>query len=328
MSDVKAIWCNAEFPADALAELSANLSGYRLVFSHQRAKSVLQAGGHDPLLAEADIAFGQPDPAQVMLLPRIRWVHLTSAGYTRYDTDAFRSAMQSRGGILTNSSGVYCEPCAEHALAMILAMSRQLPAALDDQRGSRTWPDLPLRADCHLLRGQSILIYGYGAIARRLVELLRPLGMKITGVRRQSVGDEGIPIVTPEQADALLAHVDHVMNILPASASTEQFFNARRLGLLAPTALFYNIGRGTTVDQDVLLHLLQQRKITGAYLDVTTPEPLPKDHPLWALPNCWITPHSAGGHHDEMVRLVRHFRMNLDRYSQGRALVDMVIKPR
>jgi phosphoglycerate dehydrogenase-like enzyme len=200
-----------------------------------------------------------------------------------------------------------------------------LPQALDDQRGDHRWPTGVLRAGSHLLRGQSMLIYGFGAIAKRLVELLRPFGMKMTGVRRSAKGDEGIPMVTAEQADQLLPHVDHVMNILPASPHTDQFFDVRRLGLLSRTALFYNIGRGTTVDQLALQVALEQKRIAGAYLDVTTPEPLPAGHALWQLPNCWITPHTAGGHADESIRLVRHFRENLRRFSLGHELLDKVV---
>jgi phosphoglycerate dehydrogenase-like enzyme len=324
MTDSTTIWCNASLSPAATAILNEDLSPSGVLFS-KTATSNLLAGAADPLMATATVAFGQPDPEQVIALPQIKWVHLTSAGYTRYDTDEFRSAMQSRKGILTNSSAVYCDPCAEHAAAMVLALARQLPQALDDQRGGHRWPSSGLRANSHLLGEQSMLIYGFGAIARRLVELLRPFGVKMTGVRRTTKGDEGIPMVTAELADKLLPHVDHVMNILPASPHTGHFFDARRLSLLSPTAFFYNIGRGTTVDQLALQVALEQNRIAGAYLDVTTPEPLPAGHALWALPNCWITPHTAGGHHDEAVRLVKHFRENLDRFIKGSELLDRVI---
>jgi phosphoglycerate dehydrogenase-like enzyme len=325
MSQSTTIWCNAAFPANAGEILHKDLLPYRLVISTQLSQSNLQAGGEDPLLAEASIAFGQPDPQQVIDSPNVKWVHLTSAGYTRYDTDAFRSAIKSRNGILTNSSTVYSEPCAEHAMAMIMGLARQLPQGLDDQRGNRRWPTNPLRAQSHLVRGQSILIYGFGAIAKRLVEMLKPFDMQITGVRRSSRGDEGCTMVTAEQADALLPKMDHVMNILPASPHTDHFFDARRISLMSPNALFYNIGRGTTVDQQALITALEHHRLAGAYLDVTTPEPLPADHPLWKLPNCWITPHTAGGHHDEMVRLVKHFRENLRRLAGSAAMLDRVI---
>src|SRR5258708_17149750 len=98
------IWCNGDFPETAMAELRRGIGSQKLLLSQVRNKSNLAAGAADSLLAEADVAFGQPDPRQVIELPRIRWVHLTTAGYTRYDTALFLDAMKNRGGALTNSS--------------------------------------------------------------------------------------------------------------------------------------------------------------------------------------------------------------------------------
>jgi phosphoglycerate dehydrogenase-like enzyme len=319
------IWSNAGFPAAATELLQKNLGPHRLIFSAQTAASNLVATGHDPLLAQADVAFGQPDPRQIIDSPNIKWVQLTSAGYTRYDTPAFRAALQDRGGILTNSSTVYSAPCAEHILAMMLALARQLPQALDIQRTSRAWRDSAIRAQSRLLDGQIALIYGFGAIARRLVELLTPLRVKMTGVRRNPAGNETLPTITPQQADALLPRVDHVINILPASTETECFFNADRFGKMKRSAIFYNIGRGSTVDQYAMQVALETGRLHAAYLDVSTPEPLPPDHPLWHLPNCFITPHSAGGQAEEFEKLAAHFLGNLHRYAQGQILVDRVM---
>src|SRR5690348_14285473 len=151
-----------------MGELRDGLRGHRLIFPASLSKSNLAAGTHDPALAEADVAFGQPDPKQCMELPRLKWVHLTTAGYTRYDRDDLRQAFRSRGATLTNSSQVYSEPCAQHALAYILAMARRLPYCVDDQRTTRPWHAHEHRSRCRLLNGQTIVILGFGAIARRL----------------------------------------------------------------------------------------------------------------------------------------------------------------
>ena len=129
------------------------------------------------------------------------------------------------------------------------------------------------------------------------------------------------------QADDLLPHTDHIINILPASPETDCFFNADRLARMSPTAIFYNIGRGSTVDQISLQVALETRRIAAArhYLDVTTPEPLPPDNPLWNLPNCIITPHTAGGHATEFERIARHFLANLKKYDAHEPLIDRVI---
>jgi phosphoglycerate dehydrogenase-like enzyme len=321
------IWCNAGLDADSAAALHRGVQPHRLIVSTASASNLV-AGGADPQLEQADIAFGQPDPQQLIALPNLRWVHITSAGYTRYDTAEFRAAIAARNTSFTNSSSVYAEPCAQHVLAMIMAVARQLPAALDEQRTRRGWPSKAIRSNCYLLDEQMVLIYGLGAIGRRLAGLLAPLRMQIIGVRRSTAAaaGEAIRTVTPLDADALLPQADHVVNILPASPSTQHFFNADRLARMKPSAVFYNIGRGTTVDQAALLGVLQQERIAAAYLDVTDPEPLPPEHPLWTLPNCCITPHAAGGHRQEFQRLVHHFLANLRRFDQGKPLLDRLFQ--
>jgi phosphoglycerate dehydrogenase-like enzyme len=324
MPQALTIWSNAGFPKSALQLLQRSLGDHRLIFAGQTHASNLAAGAPDPLLAEADIAFGQPDPTQIIASTKVKWVHVTSAGYTRYDTMEFRAAMGQRDGIFTNSSTVFAAPCAEHVLAMMLTLARRLPMALDNQRQDRSWEPLQLRFDCALLEGQTVLIYSMGSIARRLIELLAPLRMKITGVRQNVRGDEPVRTVTPAQADALLATADHVIDILPESPSTTGFFNSDRFAKMKSGAIFYNIGRGSTVVQEALVGALHG-KLGAAYLDVMTPEPLPPDHALWKLKNCFITPHSAGGHSTEFERLVTHFLDNLRRYESGQPLKDLII---
>jgi phosphoglycerate dehydrogenase-like enzyme len=151
--------------------------------------------------------------------------------------------------------------------------------------------------------------------------------MQVVALRRQVAGDEpvaALPLGDPRAADAL-AGADHVIDLLPASPATEGFFDAARLAALKRGAVFYNIGRGNTVDQEALRAALESGQLGAAYLDVTTPEPLPPDHALWTTPNCFITPHTAGGHHDEAQRLVRHFLENLARFTARQPLLDRVL---
>jgi phosphoglycerate dehydrogenase-like enzyme len=272
-----------------------------------------------------DIAFGQPDPARVLASATLRWLQVTSAGYTRYDTPEFRAAAAARGLVVSNSSSVYDEPCAEHALAFILAQARQLPRSLRSRfaNGSGDWHRL--RDECRLLRDQTVVMLGSGAIARRLAALLAPFELRIVALRRNPQGDESIPIVTRDTLPAALAGADHVVNLLPDNADSRLFVDADLLRQVRPGAVLYNVGRGTTVDQAALADALRSGRLAAAWLDVTDPEPLPADHPLRALETCHITPHVAGGHRAERLSLVRHFLANLRRFLDGAPLRDRVM---
>jgi phosphoglycerate dehydrogenase-like enzyme len=314
-----------KYPAAIAALLREGTAQHHLVFSPELLGSNLQAGGFDPRLAEADVAFGQLPPEAAVQLPRLKWVHLSTAGYERYDRADLRAAFRARSAMLTTSSSVYNEPCAEHALAMMLSLARGLGDALHNQQTEHGWPCAQIRERSPLLTGQTALLLGFGAIARRLVELLAPFRMELLAVRRTVRGDEPIAVYPQDEVDRLLPLADHVINVLPGGEGTALFMSAARLARMRPTAIFYNIGRGQTVDQAALLAALREKRIAAAYLDVTTPEPLPPEHPLWTVPNCFITPHTAGGHTDEFQRIVRHFLANLERFTGGRTLLDRVI---
>lgn len=317
------IFCDAPLSNSALQLLMQGVAAHELVFPKRAAGSVLTRTEPDSALKRADIAFGQPDIANVMESERLRWLQLTSAGYTRYDTAHFRSWAEARGVIVTNSSGVFAEDCAEHVFAFMLAQSRLLPQSLGlrYESGSPEWTKL--RESCGPLQGQSAVILGFGAIGARLLQLLSPFEMEVVAMRRKPRGDEKVAIVRPENLREALAVADHVINILPENGESVGFISAERLGWMKTGVVFYNIGRGTTVDQQALADSLQSGHLGAAWLDVTDPEPLPDDHPLWKIPNCHITPHTAGGHRNESATLVRHFLENF-----GRFLADMPLRDR
>jgi phosphoglycerate dehydrogenase-like enzyme len=319
------IWCNGDFGEEGSRLLREGTRGHSLVLPTVRHSSVLTPGGSDPALATADIAFGQPDAADCIASRTLRWVEVSSAGYTRYDTDAFREAFRARGAAFTNASQVYAQACAEHALAFMLADARQLLESHATQMQDRGWPQPERRMHSRLLAGSTVVMLGFGAIGRRLAELLAPFGTRIYAVRRQIRSEPGLHVVPEDRLTQVLADADHVVNVLPENEATTGYVNARRIACMKPGARFYNVGRGATVDQKALIEGLTSGRIGAAYLDVTSPEPLPPDHPLWAAPKCYITPHTAGGRRDEAVQLVRHFLDNLERFLAGKALEDRVL---
>lgn len=316
------IWCNLPFNA-------ATASGREMLVEAAAGHTLhLVDGTTSPdlsrsWLAEASIAFGQPPIDALIASSRLRWIELGSAGYEKYDRPDLRAALAGRDTPMTNAGGVYADACAQHVLAMVLAASRGLPAALDAQR-DRRWAFAELRPRMRVLTQQRVLILGWGNIARRLAALLAPFDLHITAVRRRIAGDEQVRVIGADALDAELPHVDHLVNLLPGGAETAVFVSAARLARLPAGAWVYNVGRGSTIDQEALTSALAGGRLAGAWLDVTDPEPPPPDHPLWRTPGCYITPHLAGGQADERGHQVHHFLDNLDRFAAGGALIDRI----
>jgi len=319
------IFVDLVLPPDAMDLLRNGTTGHELLLSLSPAASVLAKPEPDPRFAAAQIAFGQPDPQAIAASTQLKWIQVSSSGITRFDSPQFRALMAERKIAVSNSAGVYAEACAVHVLSFILAQARNLPLALKTRTSSGAPAWTALRHSSTTLRGETVLILGYGAIGARLAELLHPLGVKVIAFRRQPRGDEKIPVVTESGLPAALGQARHIVNILPDSPQTRYFFDFRRFAALKSDAIFYNIGRGTTVDQSALLRALRSNQIAAAWLDVTDPEPLPDDHPLWQEPRCFITPHIAGGHAGEYNALVQHFIENFKRFIRGEVLVDRVM---
>ena len=132
-------------------------------------------------------------------------------------------------------------------------------------------------------------------------------------------------MVPASELGRVLPLVDHLVNILPAHPSTDLFVNAELLAGCRRGVRFYNVGRGSTVDQAALMQALREGRVGEAYLDVMDPEPLPPGHDLWTTPHCYITPHTAGGRHDQDETLVQHFLSNLAAFESGRPMNDRVV---
>jgi len=316
------IWCNVPFGATTMARRQALMDAVE-AHTLYLVDGTTSAAVARSWLDEASIAFGQPPIDALLASSRIRWIELGSAGYEKYDRADLRAVLAARGAPLTNAGGVYADACAQHVLAMLLAAARNLPSALDAQR-DRRWAFAELRPRMRVLARQHVLILGWGNIARRLAALLAPFDLQIAAVRRRIAGDEPVRIVTTGALDAELARADHLVNLLPGGADTAGFVNTARLARLPAGAWVYNVGRGSTIDQEALAAALHSGRLGGAWLDVTDPEPLPPDHPLWRAPGCFITPHLAGGQADERGHQVRHFVDNLDRFTHGRPLIDRI----
>jgi|UniRef100_UPI00404A1FF5 phosphoglycerate dehydrogenase-like enzyme len=320
------IWCNGRFSDAATRLLEDGTRAHHLIWGVNRSNNVLQAGKTDPATAHADVLFGQPAVGDCLAAKRVRWIEVNSGGYGRFDTPDFRETMQDRGTIFSNASAVFADPCAQHVLAMMLALGRNLLPSHRDQLVDHSWHYEERRYHATLLTGQTVLMLGYGAIGRRLRELFAPFGMRIYAVRRQTRSEVGVTIIPEERLSSILAEADHVVNILPDNASTKGYVNSRRLACCKPGAKFYNVGRGNTVDDRALIESLASGRLAAAYLDVFDPEPLAPDHPLWTTKNCYVTPHTAGGRRDQDEALVKHFLANLTQFVGGsKSMTDRFI---
>ena len=213
-----------------------------------------------------------------------------------------------------NARGVYDAPLAEWAVGAILAMERGLVQSRDAQ-ARREWVTIEPAE----LSGRRVVILGLGSIGTAIADRLRPFGVEMIGVGR--LAREGVRGLA--ELDELLPDAEVVVNILPLTSQTSGLLDARRLSLLPDGALLVNAGRGRTVETAALVEELEAGRIRAA-LDVTDPEPLPQDHPLWALPNVLISPHVAG---DSPASVSRSFELAGDqvrRFAAGEPLVNEV----
>jgi phosphoglycerate dehydrogenase-like enzyme len=157
-----------------------------------------------------------------------------------------------------------------------------------------------------------------------LADLLKPFDMQVIALRRKTYSEPGVRIVPEDDLTRVLPLADHVVNLLPENDETKNYVNRRRLGCFKRGARFYNVGRGTTVDQGALIEALESGQLDAAYLDVTDPEPLPPSHPLWSTRNCFITPHTAGGRAHQDLYVMKEFLKNLAAFEAGTPMTDRV----
>jgi phosphoglycerate dehydrogenase-like enzyme len=272
-------------------------------------------GTDDPPDGIADTEFllggymGGPMAESVLAaMPKLRVIQLLSAGVERW------LPLVPDGVTLCNGRGVHGGGTAELAVTGILALVRQLPHFLREQAESR-WS--PLATDD--IDGKRLLVLGAGDIGRRVAAALEVFGAETTYVARTARDDmHGI-----DELPELLPNADIVVVAVPETAATRGLVDAKFLAALPDGAVIANIARGVIVDTDALLAELRAERLS-AFLDVTDPEPLPADHPLWQAPNVIITPHVGGGTHGWERRGYRLVRQQLEHYLAGEPLANVV----
>ncbi|MDA1190134.1 MAG: D-2-hydroxyacid dehydrogenase [Candidatus Poribacteria bacterium] len=272
-------------------------------------------------LPHADALYGGSPREDVLdKCPRLKWLHMSSAGVNPQMAKEFGR----RGITMTKGSGAYDIPIAEHVLAMMLAFSRGISHYIRQQPSHEWKRGMPLLQ----LSGKTLGIYGMGSIGGELARMCHALGMTVYGIARK-------PRPAPEYVEALwmtdklddlLRASDFLAVCAPLTDETRHTFGEREFGLMKPTSYIFNIGRGGTIVQDAMIDALRTGKIAGAGLDVTDPEPLPPDSPLWDMENVIITPHVSGGSDGTEARVTSIVLENIRRFAAGEPLMNVVDK--
>jgi phosphoglycerate dehydrogenase-like enzyme len=275
----------------------------------------------DALVFAADTEIGWVDMydwadmvAVINAAPQLKWLNSIYAGIDWMPIDRLRK----QGTVITNGAGINAITIAEWVVMGMLTVAkgyREIVRAGD----RREW--LPMPQGTMELADTKALILGAGAIGGLIAARLAAFDVAVTTVRREpGAGDLG-----PDQWRERLGEFDWVILAVPATAETEKMIGVAELAAMKSSVTLINIARGAVVDQDALVAALSAKSIGAAFLDVTTPEPLPADHPLWALPNAHITMHLSGASQSKMfVRGAARFLENLERWHRGEPLTHAV----
>lgn len=246
-------------------------------------------------------------------MPSLQWVQLPSAGVDNF----LAAGVLDPGIVWTSAKGSYAKPVAEHALALTLALLRDLQT----RARALTWGEQTGRS----LYGRKVLLLGGGGIAKELAALMRPFGVRLTVCRRSSEPVEFADrTIDTSQFIQAAADTDILVLAAPLSEATRGIVDSEALGAMRPDAVIINVGRGALVVTDDLVRALNEQKIAGAALDVTDPEPLPDGHPLWRSPRALISPHSADTERMIVPLLAERIRENVARFSRGERLIGVV----
>ena len=273
----------APLSEERLAKLREVAKDFEIVICNDRS---------DAEIADCEIVFGYPDAKVLGTSKKLKWLHTQTAG-----VDAFLGSEANLGTdvILTNSVGAYGLSIAEHLIMVTLMILRRMGEYGRLQVASE-WKSL---GTTETLYGKLVTIVGLGDIGHNFATRCHSMGAKVRGVVRTPRAEmpEGVDelFIGGDELDKALHGADIVALCLPSTSETTQLFDRERLGKLKKGAIILNVGRGTAIDQDALIELLQSGHLGGAGLDVTTPEPLPADSLLWAMPNVIITPHVSNG---------------------------------
>ncbi|MHB0969768.1 MAG: D-2-hydroxyacid dehydrogenase [Thermoanaerobaculia bacterium] len=280
-------------------ELTVGTDAASLRAGAKRADAVLIAPRYGSVLADLLSDLGNA-----------RWIHTLAAGVEFLPFDQLRDSE----AVVTNSRGLFADALGEFTVAAMLWFAKDLRRLVRNQ-DARQWEPYTVER----VEGRTIGIIGYGGIVQAIGRRAESLGMRVLTVRRRQ--EFGEPTI-----DEVIAESDYVVICTPLTPGTRRLISRERIAMMKPTAVFINVGRAATVDEDALVDALREKRIRGAALDVFETEPLPAEHPLWQFENVLISPHTADHTSDSHQRAMEFFMENLRRFRAGEALEKVVDK--
>jgi len=270
-------------------------------------------------LSNSEIVFGWPQP-ELLLESGVKFLQLPSVGVDGYLNCGLETMQDFR---LCNARGVMGVAMAEHCIAMMFALTRRVAMHLRDQE-RKVWRK---RAPYREVEGASACVIGLGDIGGEIARRLKGLGMNVHAVSASSAGKghpHASPVFPPEKLHEALAMADHVVLIRPSMPDGSALLGREEFAAMKPGAFFYNVARGSLVDEGALVDALVSGHLAGAGLDVFAEESLPANSPLWEMENVIVTPHIAGRSVGEFDRMCDLFVENLRRYHSGEDLKHRV----
>jgi phosphoglycerate dehydrogenase-like enzyme len=304
--------------AELIARLGA-IAGVELVVIDDAQALAREAASADALVCTDFVYTAEVAALLARDANRLKWIQLLTAGY-----DGALAYGVKPGVVLTNAGDALTPAVAMHAVALLLALQRRFPVFLANQRAHewdrRAIPQMVAPA------GSTIAIVGFGSIGREIARLLREFGARIIGLSRSAaphpLADE---VARTADLAAILPRADAIVLSLPLTAATQHLIGARELALCKRSAILVNIARGGIVDHVALAEALKNGVIAGAGIDVTEPEPLPREHPLWDAPNLILSPHLAGAVGPiGLRRLADMAGENVERFIAGKELAHRI----
>jgi len=276
-------------------------------------------------LPDADIFVGYSLRAeQLQNGKKLKWIHSTAAGVAQLMYPELRNS----GIVVTNPSGIFSVPMAEHVIGLLLALARNFPDCVRQQDRAR-WSQQELwDKPQHLteLNGRVLLIVGYGSIGREVAKRAKALDMRVWGVTRSGQADRAHAekIFAAPQLHEALPDADYVLIAAPETAETKHLIGAVQIAKMKHGARLINVGRGSLLDEAALIRALESGTLGGAALDVVRTEPLPAESPLWSAPNLLLTPHTSAVSDRLWERETALLMELLERWFDGRELFNQV----